>query len=170
MPKTEAQIQAAKAKRQKWEQHLWTQIVQLGLPRPLAECQGDDTCFLEGRDHRADFWWPGLILTVEVDGGTHSGGRHVRGVGYEEDRERDTEAAIAGITTLRFTSGQVKSWYAARAIKRWIDGGIHAIIESALQEERERYALIARSWRPCWGNDPGYAAVCADVAAAILEG
>lgn len=176
MPKTdlERQIAAAKrqiaaAKRQENEQALWTQIKQLSLPSPLAECQGDDTRFLEGCDYRADLWWPGWGLIVEVDGGTHSGGRHVRGVGYEEDRERDTEASIAGFTTLRFTAGQIEDGYAVQAIERWLNGNVNPVIKAALQEERKRLALVALSWQPCWGADPGYAAVRSDIAALILE-
>lgn len=171
MPKTETQIAIAKAKRQKWEQHLWTHIKQLSLPLPLAECQGDDTHFHPDRDWRADLLWPGLMLIVEIDGGTwvDGGGAHNRGGGYEKDRERDAEAAILGYSIFRFTPWLVENGYAVRAIERWI-ASADAIVKSALQEERERLALVVLSWQPCWDSDPGYAAVRSDIAALILEG
>lgn len=168
---TDTQRQIAKAKRQKWEQALWTQIVQLRLPRPLAECQGDDTHFLPGRDYHCDLLWPGRRLIVEADGLDWAGGwrGHNAPPQYEKDCERDAEAAIAGFTTLRFTPWLIENGYAVQAIERWI-ANTNPATRGALQEERERLAGIARSWHPCWGADPGYAAVCASVAAAILEG
>lgn len=80
--------------------------------------------FLPPRKFAADFYWPAFGLIVEVDGGvfgigkvcrlchTNRAGGHTSGVGYTSDRERDAEAFLAGFTTLRFTSQQVRDGYA----------------------------------------------------------
>lgn len=73
------------------------------------------------RQWRADFLWgPPAMLMVEVDGGTYTGGRHTRGKGFEEDREKDHAAAILGFTPLHFTARQVTSGDAAEVIKTYL--------------------------------------------------
>lgn len=69
-----------------------------------------NTTFISGRKFRADFWFPFLRLAVEVDGGVWLGGRggHTSGRGYQSDRLRDQLATMQGITTLRFTSAQIR--------------------------------------------------------------
>lgn len=47
-------------------------------------------------------------VLIEVQGGTHSGGRHTRGYGYEEDAQKYARAAREGYITLCFTGKQVK--------------------------------------------------------------
>lgn len=72
-------------------------------------------------DHRKyvwDFAWPAHRLAVEVDGGTWTGGAHVRGNGYERDCEKQNLAVIAGWRTMRFTAGQVRSEMAVEMIAR----------------------------------------------------
>ena len=56
-------------------------------------------------------------MEVEVDGGTYSGGRHVRGSGYEKDAEKLNQAAVDGWTVLRFTGRMVKSGQALQTIE-----------------------------------------------------
>lgn len=65
--------------------------------------------FHSERKWRFDFAWPQRKVALEVDGGTHSGGRHVRGKGYEEDCEKLNAAIINGWRVLRVTGSQVKS-------------------------------------------------------------
>lgn len=67
--------------------------------------------FIPHRKFRADFWFEDLRLAVEVDGGIFmkrpSG--HTTGAGYHSDRVRDQLALASGITTIRFTTPQVRN-------------------------------------------------------------
>ncbi|HEY7313861.1 MAG TPA: hypothetical protein VH643_31215 [Gemmataceae bacterium] len=54
-----------------------------GLPPPNREHR-----FAPPRRWRFDLAWPSLRLALEIEGGTWTGGRHVRGKGYENDREK----------------------------------------------------------------------------------
>lgn len=67
--------------------------------------------FIPNRRFKADFWFKDLRLAVEVDGGIFmkrpSG--HTTGVGYHSDRVRDQLALASGITTIRFTTPQVRN-------------------------------------------------------------
>lgn len=83
------------------------------LPQPIAEHR-----FAKHlkRRWRFDLCWPGLMLAVEVDGGTWTGGRHVRGKGYEADCEKHNTAALMGWCVLRFTSDMVYRGEAIGAI------------------------------------------------------
>ena len=68
---------------------------------------------------QADFWFPKLKLALEVDGGVwmnKSG--HTSGTGYTSDRERDVEALLQGIITVRYTSDQVRSGYAIKTFQQ----------------------------------------------------
>ncbi len=66
-----------------------------GLPAPLTRQQ------LHG--WRVDFYWPHLGLVVETDGLRY----HRTPLQQERDHERDQAHVAAGLTTLRFTHGQV---------------------------------------------------------------
>lgn len=68
------------------------------------------------RKWRFDFALPGK-LALEVDGGTHTGGRHVRGTGYAEDCRKIAEAMLLGWRVVRATADQVKSGEALR----WVE-------------------------------------------------
>ena len=57
-------------------------------------------------------------LAVEVDGGVHARGRHVRGAGYIEDCHKFAEATILGWRILRCPSGWVESGEALQYIER----------------------------------------------------
>jgi hypothetical protein len=60
------------------------------------------------QDWRFDFSWPNLMTAVEVDGGTWSGGRHVRGGGYEGDCVKCNAAQAMGWRVFRYTAAMVK--------------------------------------------------------------
>jgi hypothetical protein len=69
------------------------------------------------RKWRMDFAWPDIKLAVEVHGGTWSGGRHTRGNGFANDREKMNQAVLLGWRVLEFTGEQVKSGYAIKTIE-----------------------------------------------------
>jgi len=50
-----------------------------------------------------DFVWEAKKVAVEVEGGTGSGGRHTRFLGFQEDCEKYNAAALLGWRLLRFT-------------------------------------------------------------------
>lgn len=105
--------QATKGAGSDLEQLLAAQIRQWGLPTPVREHVFAKD---QGRKWRLDFYWPADKLAVEVDGGTHSGGRHVRGKGYEEDCIKSASAIIQGIRVMRVTGGMVESGLAIQLI------------------------------------------------------
>lgn len=72
--------------------------------------------FHETRKWRADFLITGHKLLVEVEGGIWSGGRHTRGSGYQADMEKYNAATVLGYQVLRFSTAQVKSGMAIKAI------------------------------------------------------
>lgn len=75
--------------------------------------------FIPKRRFEADFYWPDLKLCLEVDGGVWlPKGGHTSGEGYTRDRERDVEALLHGILTVRYTSKQVRSGYAIDTFKQ----------------------------------------------------
>ena len=86
------------------------------LPTPEAEFR-----FHHTRRWRFDLAYPELKIGIEVEGGQWSGGRHVRGKGFENDCEKYSEAAIAGWLVLRFTGNQIESGYATEAVRRALD-------------------------------------------------
>jgi very-short-patch-repair endonuclease len=59
------------------------------------------------RKFRADFAWPARLVYVEIDGGTWSRGRHVRGAGFARDCEKLNLATVLGWRGLRFTPGMI---------------------------------------------------------------
>lgn len=94
------------------EDDLARQLRFLGAPDPIREMLY--SAMIGGtRRWRADMAWPDLRLIVEVEGGTWSMGRHIRGAGYAADCEKHNAAQIAGLTVLRYTSDHVRSGYAA---------------------------------------------------------
>ena len=64
--------------------------------------------FVPDRDWRFDVCWPDAAVYVELDGGTYSGGRHVRGKGYRNDCEKQNRAVSEGWLPFRFTSDMLR--------------------------------------------------------------
>lgn len=60
------------------------------------------------RKWRFDFAWPKWKVAVEVEGGTWTSGRHVRGSGFQKDCEKYNNAALLGWTVMRGDSSMVK--------------------------------------------------------------
>lgn len=78
-----------------------------------------NTRFIPGRRFEADFYWEDLKLALEVDGGVFlPRGGHTTGVGYTKDRERDVEALLHGILTVRYTSQQIRDGYAIETFEK----------------------------------------------------
>jgi len=61
----------------------WRQLAPPEAPRPVREYQ-----FCAERKFRIDWAWPPYKVGVELQGGTWSGGAHVRGGGYRRDCEK----------------------------------------------------------------------------------
>ena len=81
-----------------------SQVRLAGLPEPEREYRFHPT-----RRWKFDFCWPSKMVAVELEGGTWTGGRHTRPVGFEKDCEKYNEAAIMGWKVLRFTANMVRS-------------------------------------------------------------
>ena len=83
-----------------------------GAPEPEREYR-----FAPPRRWRLDFAFPEAMVAVELDGGTWTGGRHVRGSGYAADCEKHNAAVLAGWSVLRLTgdmlSGNPVRWIGA---------------------------------------------------------
>lgn len=95
-----------------------------GLPRPEREFLFDGRSRGAGRRNwRFDFCWPEERLAVEVEGGVHSGGRHVTGVGFERDCAKCNEALAQGWRVLRVTGGQIEDGSAIDWIRRALGVG-----------------------------------------------
>ncbi len=90
-----------------------------GLPAPIREYR-----FAPPRRWRFDYAWPAHRLALEVEGGTWSGGRHVRGKGYERDCEKYNAAALLGWKVLLVTTGMIR------------DGRALALLEEAFSSAR----------------------------------
>jgi len=83
------------------------------LPEPEIEYQ-----FHPQRRWRFDFAWPDALVAVECEGGTWSGGRHVRGAGFEADARKYAAAMLRGWRVFRVTdahidSGEAIEWVSA---------------------------------------------------------
>lgn len=61
--------------------------------------------FAPPRRWRVDFAHLGARVAIECEGGVYSGGRHVRGAGFEADVEKYNALAAAGWILFRVTSG-----------------------------------------------------------------
>jgi very-short-patch-repair endonuclease len=102
------------------EDHLETRMRQLSLPSMEREYRFAANhvglgpglrrrlAYYQLKDWRFDFADLKRMIAVECEGGTYSGGRHVRGAGYEDDCEKYNHAAKLGWRVYRFTSAMVK--------------------------------------------------------------
>jgi len=83
------------------------------LPPPILEYR-----FHSERKWRFDFAWIPQLVALEVEGGTWTKGRHVRGKGYESDCEKYSEAAILGWRVVRATGNMVNDGRALRLVEK----------------------------------------------------
>jgi very-short-patch-repair endonuclease len=89
------------------------QLQAAGLPIGTRELR-----FHESRKWRFDLAWPEQLLAVEIDGGIWARGRHVSGVGFQQDIEKLNEAAMAGWRVMRFTPRMVEDGKALAIMER----------------------------------------------------
>jgi very-short-patch-repair endonuclease len=73
--------------------------------------------FHKVRKWRFDFAIPDLKIGIECEGGIYSGGRHVRGNGFEADCFKYNQAALDGWRVLRFTKSMIDSGAAIAQIE-----------------------------------------------------
>ena len=63
--------------------------------------------FDEVRRWRFDFAHPATMVAIEIEGGLHSRGRHLRPDGYRNDAEKYNHAALGGWQVYRLTSDMI---------------------------------------------------------------
>jgi hypothetical protein len=95
------------------EELLIAQLRYAGLPTPEREFK-----FSADRGWRLDLVFEPQRVAVEIHGGTWTGGRHVRGGGFQEDRIKINEAQIEGWMVLEFTEKDVRTAAAISVIER----------------------------------------------------
>ena len=91
------------------------QITDAGLPPAQREFPFATSI---GRRWRFDFAWAEpYFIAVECMGGTWSGGRHVRGKGYENDCEKTINAILLGWIVIPVTGSMVEDGRAIQYLK-----------------------------------------------------
>lgn len=60
------------------------------------------------RNWEFDCAWPDVKLAVEIEGGNFSGGRHTRGIGYQNDCEKYNAALSLGWRVYRYTPAMLR--------------------------------------------------------------
>jgi hypothetical protein len=88
-----------------------------GLPTPVLEHR-----FAAPRRWRFDFAWPAQHLALEVEGGSWTGGRHVRPAGFAADCEKYAHAVLLGWRVIRVTSDQLKDGRALSWVRVALEG------------------------------------------------
>lgn len=118
------------ARREALELHMLRDIRALKLDVGMAR----QFRFHEDRKWAFDFAWPRRKFALEVEGGVHSGGRHVRGAGYTADCEKYAEALLLGWRVLRATGEQVKNGTAAGWLERALMPKAMSVVLAGLGE------------------------------------
>lgn len=77
--------------------------------------------FSTERQWRFDYAIPEYKIAVECEGGIHTGGRHVRGKGYENDMEKYSFASILGWVLIRRTPSNLTTTDTINLIKKAIE-------------------------------------------------
>jgi hypothetical protein len=90
----------------KLEDEFDIQLKATGLDKPYDYKR--EYMFAKPRRYRFDFAFPALNVAIEIEGGSWSGGRHVRGSGFQKDCEKYNLAAVNGWIVVRGDSAMVK--------------------------------------------------------------
>ena len=85
---------------------------QLGVT-PVKEFQ-----FHSLRKWRFDYAFPDYKVALEVEGGVHTAGRHIRPRGFLNDMEKYNTAATMGWLVLRTTPDQLRTFATIEMIKQ----------------------------------------------------
>lgn len=91
------------------ERDAWIMLMANGFPEPVEHFP-----FHKDRKWEFDFAWPVILpqefrkIALECEGGTWTGGRHVRGTGFENDCEKYSVAAAMGWRVIRATANQIR--------------------------------------------------------------
>ena len=99
------------------EEALLLQLRAVGIPTPERNYR-----FHSKRRWEADFAWPDRKLIAEVHGSTWTGGRHVRGQGFQDDRIKMNSATLSGWQVLEFTGDDVNDGWACILLERVFKG------------------------------------------------
>lgn len=78
--------------------HMAAILAAYGIPAPVVEYR-----FYPGRRWAFDYAWPAKRVALELEGGAWTGGRHVRGKGYEGDCQKYNAAIEQGWRVWRLT-------------------------------------------------------------------
>jgi len=82
---------------------LWAECSKLPLQKEYKFC--------DGRKFKSDYSLVDHGILIELEGGTWSGGRHVRGKGYANDCEKYNIATRIGWRVIRLTTDMItKEW------------------------------------------------------------
>lgn len=96
-----------------WASLLMTEIKKEKMPAPTPEYRFHPT-----RKWRFDLAYPEKKIAVEIHGGVYTHGHHVRGRGFEDDREKMNEAQLLGWKVLEYSTGQVEDGTPILDLKR----------------------------------------------------
>ena len=112
-----AKEQLAKATRatqkEKLREAFRLQLKAYKVPSPVKEYK-----FHPDRKWRFDDCWPVQQVAIEYHGGIYTNGRHVRGKGFEADREKMNEAQLRGWTVIEVTSHHISTLAALKWLMR----------------------------------------------------
>lgn len=90
----------------------------LQLKLHKVEMPVEEYKFHKTRGWRLDDAWPVHRVAIEYHGGIYSNGRHVRGQGFEQDREKMNEALLEGWQVLEVTSHHIDTLQALGWVMR----------------------------------------------------
>lgn len=105
------------------------------VPLPVDEYR-----FHKERRWRLDDAWPAHKIAIEYHGGIYSNGRHVRGKGFEDDREKMNEAILEGWRVLEVTTKHISTLKALNWVMRLIPDYVPDLPELPRQGRRRRAA------------------------------
>lgn len=108
---------------------LLAEIKAEGLPAPVLEHK-----FHSIRRWRFDCAWPEQMIAIEIHGGVYAFGHHVRGKGFEDDREKMNEATVLGWRVLEYSTGQVKKGIPILDLKRLMTARTQPMRANAVDE------------------------------------
>jgi len=95
------------------EDLLLFQLKTAKLPQPEREYR-----FHPSRKWRFDLAWVAPRVACEIEGGIWSGGRHIRGKGFENDAKKYNAAVLLGWRVLRFSPAMIRSGQALETLEQ----------------------------------------------------